>query len=281
MMQSAEEACAQLEDELLFCEDCRLYFRDSCPQHGAPTFILDTPVPGNVPSRALLSLPEGLVVKERSQGGFGVWCTIPVIPRGCIFGPYEGDIILERSECTVYSWAVRENGSYFYIDASDDSKSSWMRYVACASTEEEHNLTAFQYRGKIYYRASQLIHSGTELMVWIGEEYARTLGLKLGEHFKYEFGEKELLMKLFQDLTLKTRDSMSNPVSSRSQYVCNDMVTPLIQSHKSSYQMNNVGHTSSGFQLLEGTQNLISFVVGVVVIVIFLLFFLLQLFSNL
>ncbi|CAJ0927993.1 unnamed protein product [Ranitomeya imitator] len=255
-MQAAEEACAQLEDELLFCEDCRLYFRDSCAQHGAPTFILDTPVPENVPSRALLSLPEGLVVKERSQGGFGVCCTIPIIPRGCIFGPYEGDIIMDRSDCTVYSWAIRENGSYFYIDASDDSKSSWMRYVACASTEEEHNLTVFQYQGKIYYRACQPIPSGTELMVWIGEEYARTLGLKLGEHFKYEFGEKELLMKLFQDLQLKSLDSLPNRISTRSQYACNNMVTPLIQSHKQNYPVNNIGHSSSGFQLLEGTQNL-------------------------
>ncbi|XP_053546834.1 E3 SUMO-protein ligase ZBED1-like [Bombina bombina] len=259
MMQVAEEACAQLEDELLFCEDCRLYFRDSCPQHGAPTFILDTPVPENVPSRALLSLPEGLVVKERPQGGFGIWCTIPVIPRGCIFGPYEGEIIVERNQCTVYSWAVRDSGSYFYIDATNDSKSSWMRYVACASTEEEHNLTVFQYRGKIYYRACQVIPSGTELLVWIGEEYARTLGLKLGEHFKYEFGEKELLMKLFQDLHLKTLDSISNHISSQqNQYLCSDMVTPLMQSHKPNYPLNNMGHPSSGFQLLEGTQNLVS-----------------------
>ncbi|KAM4652186.1 E3 SUMO-protein ligase ZBED1-like [Discoglossus pictus] len=258
IMQVVEEACAQLEDELLFCEDCRLYFRDSCPQHGAPTFILDTPVPENVPSRALLSLPEGLVVKERSQGGFGVWCTIPVIPRGCIFGPYEGDIVVERNACTVYSWAVRDSGSYFYIDATDDSKSSWMRYVACASTEEEHNLTVFQYRGKIYYRACQVIPSGTELLVWIGEEYARTLGLKLGEHFKYEFGEKELLMKLFQDLNLKTLDSMSNHISSRSPYICSDIISPMMQSHKPNYSLSNIGHPSSGFQLLEGTQNLVS-----------------------
>ncbi|XP_069461228.1 E3 SUMO-protein ligase ZBED1-like isoform X1 [Ambystoma mexicanum] len=257
-MQVAEEACAQLEDELLFCEDCRLYFRDSCPQHGAPTFILDTSVPENVPSRALLSLPEGLVVKERPQGGFGVWCTIPVIPRGCIFGPYEGDILVDRNGCTVYSWAVRENGAYFYIDASDDSKSSWMRYVACASTDEEHNLTAFQYRGKIYYRACQVIPSGAELLVWIGEEYARTLGLKLGEHFKYEFGEKELLMKLFQDLHLKTLETLPNHVTSRSPYICSDMVSSLMQSHKSTYPIGNLGHSSSGFQLLEGSQNLVS-----------------------
>uniref|UniRef100_A0A8C3S485 SET domain-containing protein n=1 Tax=Chelydra serpentina TaxID=8475 RepID=A0A8C3S485_CHESE len=180
-MQVSEDAGAQLEDELLFCEDCRLYFRDACAQHGAPTFIVDAPVPARAPSRALLSLPQGLLVKERPQGGLGVWSARPALPRGCIFGPYQGEVVLEQGECTLFSWAVGENGSYFYIDASDDSKSSWMRYVACASTEEEHNLTVFQYRGRIYYRACQPIGAGTELLVWIGEEYARTLGLQLGE----------------------------------------------------------------------------------------------------
>lgn len=54
------------------------------------------------------------------------------------------------------------------------------RYVACASTEDEQNLTVFQYRGYIYYRVCQTIPADTELLVWIGEEYARTLGLRLG-----------------------------------------------------------------------------------------------------
>ncbi|TFJ95097.1 NADH dehydrogenase [Platysternon megacephalum] len=126
-MQVSEDVCAQLEDELLFCEDCRLYFRDACPQHGAPTFIADSPVPARAPSRALLSLPQGLLVKERPQGGLGVWSARPALPRGCIFGPYQGEVVLEHGACTLFSWAVRENSSYFYIDASDDSKSSWMR----------------------------------------------------------------------------------------------------------------------------------------------------------
>uniref|UniRef100_A0A803TP42 SET domain-containing protein n=1 Tax=Anolis carolinensis TaxID=28377 RepID=A0A803TP42_ANOCA len=166
-----------------FCEECRLYFQESCPQHGPPTFVADSPVPERAPSRALLSLPEGLVVKERLQGGFGVWSTLPTLPRGCIFGPYEGKVAREHSDCTRYSW-VRDNGSYFFIDASDDSRSSWMKYVACASTEDEQNLTVFQYRGYIYYRVCQTISADTELLVWIGEEYGRTLGLHLGRHKK-------------------------------------------------------------------------------------------------
>ena len=89
------------------CEDCRLYFRESCPQHGAPTFIADSPVPERILSRALLSLPDGLVVKERPEGGLGVWSTLPALPRGCLFGPFEGEVVREHGNCTRYSWAVR------------------------------------------------------------------------------------------------------------------------------------------------------------------------------
>ncbi|XP_054848255.1 E3 SUMO-protein ligase ZBED1-like [Eublepharis macularius] len=254
-MQVAEDACTRLEDELLFCEDCRLYFRDTCPQHGPPTFVADSPVPERAPSRALLSLPEGLLVKERSQGGCGVWNALPALPRGCIFGPYEGEVVREHGDCTRYSWAVRDNGSYFFVDASDESKSNWMRYVACASTEDEQNLTVFQYRGYIYYRVCQTISADTELLVWIGEEYARTLGLRLGEHFKYEFGEKELLMKLFQELHLKTPSSPPAPhaPSSRTQYLCGDATaSSLLPLHKP-----GLPPGGSTFPLLEGTQNLV------------------------
>nr|XP_056719785.1 E3 SUMO-protein ligase ZBED1-like [Euleptes europaea] len=254
-MQVAEDACTHLEDELLFCEDCRLYFRDSCPHHGPPTFVADSPVPERAPSRALLSLPEGLLVKERSQGGFGVWNALPALPRGCIFGPYEGEVVREHGDCTRYSWAVRDNGSYFFVDASDESKSNWMRYVACASTEDEQNLTVFQYRGYIYYRVCQTVPADTELLVWIGEEYARTLGLRLGEHFKYEFGEKELLMKLFQELHLKTPLSPPAPhaPSSRTQYLCGDATaSSLLPLHKP-----GLPPAGSAFPLLEGTQNLV------------------------
>ncbi|XP_051899173.1 E3 SUMO-protein ligase ZBED1-like [Pristis pectinata] len=259
-MQVGEEACAQLEDGLLFCEECRLYFRDSCPHHGAPTFVSDRMVPERMPSRALLTLPEGLAIKERPQGGLGVWCTLPAILRGCIFGPFDGDILTDKNDCTVYSWALRENGTYYYVDATDESKANWMRYVACASSEEEHNLTVFQYRSKIYYRVCQVIEAGAELLVWIGEEYARTLGLKLGEHFKYEFGEKELLMKLFQDLQTKVPKELSGHANPHDQHNCRDLVASIIQAHKASLQASSICHVNREGPggLLEGTQNLVS-----------------------
>ncbi|XP_072444855.1 E3 SUMO-protein ligase ZBED1-like isoform X2 [Chiloscyllium punctatum] len=213
-----------------------------------------------MPSRALLTLPEGLTIKERLQGGLGVWCTLPAIPRGCIFGPFDGDILTEKNDCTVFSWALRENGSYYYVDASDESKANWMRYVACASSEEEHNLTVFQYHSKIYYRVCQTITAGVELLVWIGEEYARTLGLKLGEHFKYEFGEKELLMKLFQDLQSKVPDGIPSHFSPHEQYNCSDLVASIIHAHKANMQSSGICHMNRDAPgtMLEGTQNLVS-----------------------
>ena len=43
-------------------------------------------------------------------------------------------------------------GSYF-VDAINCQTANWMRYVNCARTIAEQNVTAFQYCGEIYYRA--------------------------------------------------------------------------------------------------------------------------------
>ncbi|KAJ8342080.1 hypothetical protein SKAU_G00320080 [Synaphobranchus kaupii] len=168
-----------VEDKRLFCERCQLYFSESCPAHGPPHFIKDSAVLEGAGDRAVLSLPQCL---------------------GWIFGPYEGEGLLSRKACTKYSWAIKDKGFFFYVDASDESKANWMRYVACASSEGEQNLTVFQYHGRIYYRISKAVPPGAELRVWIGREYATMLGLQLGDHIKFEFGEKETLMKTFQDI---------------------------------------------------------------------------------
>ncbi|XP_071094133.1 histone-lysine N-methyltransferase PRDM9-like [Haliotis cracherodii] len=53
-----------------------------------------------------------------------------------------------------------------------------MRYINCARTEEEQNLTAFQYNGHIYYKVYKKIGVGSELLVWYGHKFARDLGIE-------------------------------------------------------------------------------------------------------
>ncbi|XP_035275439.1 uncharacterized protein LOC118228208 [Anguilla anguilla] len=193
-----------VDDKRLFCERCQLYFSDSCPAHGPPHFIKDSAVLEGVGDRAVLSLPQCLVLVERSQdpmGAVGVFSQSH-LSQGSIFGPYEGEGLLSRQACTKYSWAIKDKGFFFYVDGSDESKANWMRYVACASSETEQNLTVFQYHGRIYYRVSKETPAGVELRVWIGREYGTMLGLQLGDHVRFAFGEKEALMKTFQDVQM-------------------------------------------------------------------------------
>ncbi|KAG5849638.1 hypothetical protein ANANG_G00113050 [Anguilla anguilla] len=148
-----------VDDKRLFCERCQLYFSDSCPAHGPPHFIKDS------------------AVLEGSH-----------LSQGSIFGPYEGEGLLSRQACTKYSWAIKDKGFFFYVDGSDESKANWMRYVACASSETEQNLTVFQYHGRIYYRVSKETpagwscgcgSAGSTVPCW-AFSWVTTCGLRLG-----------------------------------------------------------------------------------------------------
>ena len=68
----------------------------------------------------------------------------------------------------------------YYIDASDENTSSWMRFIRCARYKEEQNLFAFQYCGNVYYRAFRAIPMGEELLVWYDEKYPQHMGIPIG-----------------------------------------------------------------------------------------------------
>ena len=57
-----------------------------------------------------------------------------------------------------------------------------MRFVNCSRCEDEQNLVAYQFRGKIYYRTYKPINPGQELLVWYGESYAKDLGISLDDN---------------------------------------------------------------------------------------------------
>lgn len=177
-----------------WCKGCRLERTEPCQFHDPQlSFKLTTSENHNnntnnknvnLPN-AVESFPNevGLCISSIPGAGYGV-CAKQIIPVGTWIGPYEGELV--RPEEVVlgcdasYMWEIFHEGKLlYYIDGSNENKSSWMRYIRCARNGTEQNMYAFQYCGNIYYRAFRDIPTGGELLVWYDEKYPQYMGIPL------------------------------------------------------------------------------------------------------
>ncbi|XP_070174800.1 histone-lysine N-methyltransferase PRDM9-like [Littorina saxatilis] len=172
------------DDEFVYCEECNQEHEGDCPEHGPFLHVTDTPVPVKKrgdPKRAMKTLPPGLEVKVSGipDAGLGVFAT-KFFPLRTRFGPYEGRRVKDPdiAHSSGYCWQISiDDRSSHFVDAKECKTANWMRYVNCACTTAEQNVTAYQNCGEIYYRAHTSIPPGAEILVWYGREYGKELGI--------------------------------------------------------------------------------------------------------
>ncbi|KAI6661891.1 60 kDa SS-A/Ro ribonucleoprotein-like [Oopsacas minuta] len=170
------------EDSYIYCEECDDLHLGDCPVFGELCPLDESAM--IISPLSSIPIPKQLILKNSSipKAGLGIFATETIAIRTRM-GSYAGtfvrgsvDNLPNESE---YLWQIkRGNGkAVWYIDGEDLTRANWMRYVNCARHEDEQNLVAFQFKGRIYYRTYKVVNPGDELLVYYGDQYAKHLGI--------------------------------------------------------------------------------------------------------
>ncbi|VDN51050.1 unnamed protein product [Dracunculus medinensis] len=179
-----------------FAELCVFHVPDKPLEHQDPNNRSTTSLPLNLTLRVSHEITESL----------GVW-SMDYIPRGVRFGPLIGEYhkphITEVTVCPAegaaagvncqnqmdgeyipnqYKWnqiwkIFSNSGSILVkmIDAKNDKKSNWMKYVNPAKSKDSQNLVACQINNEIYFYSVKAIKPNSELLYWYSRDYARRI----------------------------------------------------------------------------------------------------------
>jgi len=190
----AENGTAK-ETRSSFCKTCNKVYAICCPIHSTCNST-DSALEVDWDSYAIKSFPDVVQLCKSSIPGktYGV-CARQHIPVGTWIGPYEGRKIapdaINQNVDSSYLWEIYNDGRLlYYLDATDEESSSWMRFIKCARHRNEQNLFAFQYCGNIYYRAFKDIPVGTELLVWYEDVYPQYFGIPISIHDLNSMGSR-------------------------------------------------------------------------------------------
>uniref|UniRef100_A0A9J2PLG9 PR domain zinc finger protein 1 n=1 Tax=Ascaris lumbricoides TaxID=6252 RepID=A0A9J2PLG9_ASCLU len=184
-----------------FAELCVFHVPDKPIEHQDPNNRSATSLPLNLTIRSSQEIPKTM----------GVW-SMDYIPRGVRFGPLIGEYrkpdIIEATVCPAeasgagapsgghalltgaghaqgqaafkwdHIWKVfSSSGSILVkmIDAKNDRKSNWMKFVNPAKSKDTQNLVACQVENEIYFYSVKPIKPNTELLYWYSRDYAQRI----------------------------------------------------------------------------------------------------------
>ncbi|XP_072170312.1 uncharacterized protein [Diadema setosum] len=161
------------------CEDCGQTHMGDCPVRGPILRIRDK----HLPSRARLTLPQYLVLKEvevktGNQQVLGVFAR-KLIQQRTQFGPFVAPRVPYKTEPDphrlLYKIFDKDGKEKASLDINDESNCSWMMFVRAASSYSEQNIVAYQFNEDVYFSTCKPITPHTELKVWYASDYAKLL----------------------------------------------------------------------------------------------------------